>query len=64
MAEKTSLRSRMIAMQPGDTLTVPLEKYAPTTVRSYVSDLNFLYLRKYTATRDRAARSYTISRLS
>lgn len=54
----------MIAMQPGDTLTVPLEKYAPTTVRSYVSDLNFLYLRKYTATRDRAARSYTISRLS
>ena len=54
----------MIAMQPGDTLTVPLEKYAPTTVRSYVSDLNFLYLRKYHAERNRATRTYTIQRLS
>lgn len=54
----------MIAMQPGDTLTVPLEKYAPTTVRSYVSDLNFLYMRKYHAERNRATRTYTIQRLS
>lgn len=64
MAENTSLRSRMIAMQPGDKLTVPLEKYAPTTVRSYVSDLNFLYMRRYTAERNRETRTYTISRLS
>ena len=61
--EKTSLRSRIIALERGECITVPISEAGYTTVRSYASDLGFAFNRRYTAHRNRAERTYTITRI-
>ena len=59
---KTSLRSKIIGMEPGETLTVPVGAYGYTTLRSYASELGYLYFRKYSTSLDKEARLYSITR--
>lgn len=60
----TSLRSRIRAMEKGDQITVSLDDYAVTTVRSYASDLAFFDGRRYITRRDRGNRATIIIRVS
>lgn len=50
-------------MEVNDSLIIPLELYGYTTIRSYASDLGFATDRTYKTTRNRADRTYTITRL-
>lgn len=61
--ENTSFRSRVINMQRGESITIPVTEIGYTTVRSYASDLGFAFNRRYTAHRNRAERTYTITRI-
>ena len=54
----------MIDLQVGQSITIPLDRYGYTTIRSYASDLGFAFNRKYTTSRNKAERSYTITRIS
>ena len=60
--EKTSFRQRILNMEMGESITIPIEEVGYTTIRSYASDLGFAYLRKYTTHRNRVDRTYTITR--
>ena len=60
--DKTSLRQRVIDMQVGDSITIPVEEAGYTTIRGYASDLGFAYKRKYSTHRNREERSHTITR--
>lgn len=57
-----SLRAKIIGMKVGESLTVPVSEYGYTTFRSYVSELGFAYQRKYSATKNREKRTYTVIR--
>lgn len=61
--DKTSLRQRVIDMQVGDSITIPVEEAGYTTIRGYASDLGFAYKRKYSTHRNREERSHTITRI-
>ena len=61
--ENTSFRARVINMEKGESITVPISEVGYTTVRSYASDLGFAFNRRYTAHRNRAERTYTITRI-
>ena len=61
--ENTSFRSRIINMEKGESITVPISEVGYTTVRSYASDLGFAFNRRYSAHRNRAERTYTITRI-
>ena len=50
-------------MEKGESITVPISEVGYTTVRSYASDLGFIYNRRYSAHRNRAERTYTITRI-
>ena len=58
-----SFRARVINMQRGESITIPVEQVGYTTVRGYASDLGFAYKRKYTTHRNREERTYTITRI-
>ena len=58
-----SIRQQLIAMEPGEVLTFPLEVSGYSTIRSYASDLSFLYLRKYSTSRDKKARVVRVTRV-
>lgn len=60
----TSLRDRVLKMCVGETIVIPIADYSYTTIKSYASDLGFIYKRKYTSKRNREDRTYTITRLS
>jgi hypothetical protein len=60
--ENQSFRQRIINMEKGDTIIIPVEVVGYTTIRTYASDLGFAYNRKYTTRRNRAERTYTITR--
>lgn len=60
--DKTSFRQRVINMEKGESITIPVEEVGYTTIRSYASDLGFAYNRRYSARRNRAERTYTITR--
>lgn len=60
--ERTSLRQRILNMEMGESLTIPVTEVGYTTIRSYASDLGFAYLRKYTTRRNREERTFTITR--
>ena len=64
MEGNTSLRARVLAMEVGDVIAVPMSQYGYTTVRSYASDLSFATGRRYASRRNRETRSYTITRIS
>lgn len=59
---KTSFRQRIIDMGMGDSITIPVEQVGYTTIRTYASDLGFAYNRRYSTRRNRADRTYTITR--
>ena len=61
--DKTSFRQRVINMEKGESMTIPLEEVRYTTIRSYASDLGFAYNRRYSAHRNREERTYTITRI-
>lgn len=60
----SSLRKKVIEMQVGESIVIPVAEYGFTTIRSYASELGFQLERKYTARRDREARVYTITRVA
>ena len=62
MSKNTSLRARVLAMEVGESITIPVTEYGYTTIRRYASDLGFAANRKYSARRDRESRTYTIIR--
>ena len=57
-----SFRQQIIEMEKGEKLTISVDVIGYTTIRSYASDLGFAYKRKYSTTRNRANRTYTITR--
>lgn len=59
---QTSLRKRIINMEPGQALTMPVVSVGYSTLRNYASELGYLYLRKYSVSLDREARTITITR--
>ena len=61
--EKASFRSRVINMQRGQSITIPVTEVGYTTIRGYASDLGFAYNRKYSTRRNREERTYTITRI-
>lgn len=64
MINSTSLRSKIVGMEVGETIVVPVSEYGYTTIRSYASDLGFAHDRRYTTHRNRQDRTYTIKRES
>ena len=61
--EKAPFRSRVINMQRGESITIPVTEVGYTTIRGYASDLGFAYNRKYSTRRNREERTYTITRI-
>ena len=62
--ENQSFRKRIINMQRGESITIPVEQVGYTTIRGYASDLGFAYNRKYSTHRNREERTYTITRIA
>lgn len=62
--ENQSFRKRIINMQMGESITIPVEQVGYTTIRGYASDLGFAYKRKYSTHRNREERTYTITRIA
>lgn len=63
MSRNKSLRSQVLGMAINETITIPLDAYGYTTIRSYASDLGFAYDRQYSTRRNREERTYTITRM-
>ena len=61
--ENQSFRKRIINMQRGESITIPVKQVGYTTIRGYASDLGFAYKRKYSTHRNREERTYTITRI-
>lgn len=61
--DNISFRQRVIDMEVGDSITIPVEEVGYTTIRGYASDLGFAYKRKYSTHRNRAERTHTITRI-
>jgi hypothetical protein len=62
MLDKTSFRQRVINLDRGESITISVEEVGYTTIRGYASDLGFAYNRRYSTHRNRAERTYTITR--
>ena len=60
--DNRSFRQRIIDMNRGESITISVEQVGYTTIRGYASDLGFAYKRKYSTHRNRAERTYTITR--
>lgn len=60
--EKKSFRQRILDLEVGGQIVIPIDEIGYTTIRSYASDLGFAYMRRYTTHRNRVERTYTISR--
>lgn len=54
----------MIDLPINGDIEVSLDAFKMSTIRSYVSDLSFTMGRTYTCKRDRARRTYTVSRIA
>lgn len=63
MSTNKSLRASILDLAAGESLTISLDSYGYTTIRSYASDLGFATDRTYRTTRNRAERTYTITRV-
>jgi hypothetical protein len=61
--DNISFRQRVIDMEVGDSITIPVTEVGYTTIRGYASDLGFAYNRRYSAHRNREERTYTITRI-
>ena len=62
--DNRSFRQRIIDMNRGESITIPVEQVGYTTIRGYASDLGFAYKRKYSTHRNREERTYTITRIA
>lgn len=62
--KNTSFRQQIIDMEKGDSITISVDVIGYTTIRTYASDLGFAFNRKYSATRNRTNRTYTITRIA
>ena len=60
--ENKSFRRRILDLEIGEQIVIPVSEVGYTTIRGYASDLGFAYERKYSTHRDRATRTYTIKR--
>ena len=60
--DNRSFRQRIIDMNRGESINISVEQVGYTTIRGYASDLGFAYKRKYSTHRNRAERTYTITR--
>ena len=59
-----SFRKMVMEMGVGDKITIPVAEVGYSTIRSYASDLGFALERRYSTTRNRIDRTYTITRLA
>lgn len=59
-----SLRAQVLDLAVNEELTIPVTLYGYTTIRSYASELGFAANRKYKTSRNKEARTYTITRIS
>ena len=59
-----SLRAQVLDLAVNEELTIPVTLYGYTTIRTYASDLGFAANRKYKTSRNKEARTYTITRIS
>ena len=64
MSINKSLRASILEMKVGEQLTIPVEDYGHTTIRTYASELGFCMERKYRTKRNTKERTYTITRES
>lgn len=62
--QNTSFRRRVIDMEVGESITIPIDEVGYTTIRGYASDLGFAYNRKYKTHRNREERTHTITRIA
>ena len=62
MDNTLSLRQRFLALEKNEDMDISLEEFAYSTIASYASDLGFQTGRKFTCRRNRATRSYTVTR--
>ena len=60
--DNTSFRQRIINLLEGESITISVDEVGYTTIRGYASDLGFAYNRRYSTHRNRADRTYTITR--
>ena len=64
MSTNKSLRASILDLAVNEEITIPLNLYGYTTIRSYASELGFATERKYKTKRNREERTYTITRIS
>lgn len=64
MCKNKSLRAQVLDLAVNEELTIPVTLYGYTTIRSYASELGFAANRKYKTSRNKEARTYTITRIS
>lgn len=64
MYKNKSLRAQVLDLEINEELTIPVTLYGYTTIRSYASELGFAANRKYKTSRNKEARTYTITRIS
>ena len=64
MSTNKSLRAQVLDLAVNEELTIPVTLYGYTTIRSYASELSFAANRKYKTSRNKEARTYTITRIS
>lgn len=63
MSTNKSLRAQVLDLAVNEELTIPVTLYGYTTIRSYASELGFAANRKYKTSRNKEARTYTITRI-
>ena len=61
---KKSLRQRVLEMEVGDIITIPLGVHPYTTIRSYAYELGINTGRSFNSHLNRDTRTYTITRVS
>ena len=64
MSTNKSVRAQVLDLAVNEELTIPVTLYGYTTIRSYASELGFAANRKYKTSRNKEARTYTITRIS
>ena len=64
MSTNKSLRAQVLDLAVNEELTIPVTLYGYTTIRSYASELGLAANRKYKTSRNKEARTYTITRIS
>jgi hypothetical protein len=64
MRKNQSLRASILDMAVNEEITISVDLYGYTTIRSYASDLGFATKRTFKTRRNRDERTYTITRIA